>query len=113
MNKNFYQAEIGHLMKPNANFVAALFLFLIYITALCYLVIFPQQYELESSLFNVFAMGGLLGLAAYGTYDLTCVAIFKGFIIKVAVVDTLWGGILTASVATATTWIAHRFNWLS
>lgn len=113
MSERFYQAEIGHLMKPTPNLVAALILFFIYITALCYLVIYPQQLEMDRSLISTFVMGGLFGLAAYGTYDLTCLAIFKGFSIKVAAVDTVWGGVLTGTVAMLTTKIADKFNWLS
>jgi len=111
MSHSFYQAEIGHLLKPNPNFVAAVLFFLLYVLAICYFVIYPQS--TETSLIRVFSMGALLGLAAYGTYDLTCLALFKGFSVKVAVVDTLWGGFLTGTVACGITCLARHFKWLS
>lgn len=113
MNKNFYQVEIGQLMKPDTNLIAVLILLMIYITALCYLVIYPLQHDTNLNFFNIFVMGGLLGLAAYATYALTSLAILNGFSVKVAVVDTIWGGVLTATVAVVTTWVAARLNWLA
>jgi len=113
MSKNFYQAEIGHLMRPDPNLVAAVLFFFLYIGALCFLVIYPQAQGSNIDLSRIFLMGGLFGLAAYGTYDLTCLALFKGFSIKVAAVDTLWGGVLTGTVSTLTLCLASKFDWLN
>ncbi len=39
---------------------------------------------------------GLLGLIIYGTFDFTNYAMFKNYDLSVAIMDTLWGGILFA-----------------
>jgi hypothetical protein len=45
--------------------------------------------------------GALLGALAYGTYDLTNLAVLKGFTVKVALVDMLWGVFVTAATSLA------------
>ena len=42
--------------------------------------------------------GFILGLTTYGIYDFTNMAIIKGWELRNALVDTLWGGILYAFV---------------
>jgi uncharacterized membrane protein len=46
--------------------------------------------------------GALLGLIAYGTYDLTNLAVMKGFTNKIAIIDMIWGTVLTAAVSAIT-----------
>ena len=45
-------------------------------------------------LFVSLRYGGLLGLLTYGIYNFTCLAILKKYPMKVAILDTLWGGML-------------------
>ena len=45
-------------------------------------------------------LGGFFGVVAYATYDLTNLATLRGFPTTVAAVDIVWGGVLTATVAT-------------
>ena len=49
--------------------------------------------------------GGVLGLLAYGTYDLTNLAVMKGFTVKIATIDMIWGTLLTAATTGIATWI--------
>ena len=46
-------------------------------------------------------LGALLGLVAYGTYDLTNLATLKGWPVTMTFVDMAWGAVLTAISATA------------
>jgi uncharacterized membrane protein len=41
---------------------------------------------------------GLLGAATYAVYDFTSLAILKKYEVGVAIADTIWGGVLFASV---------------
>ena len=63
-------------------------------TIFCYLfLIFSIYYFLiikNSNLLDAF----LLGFFIYGVYETTNLAIFKEWNYKVALIDTLWGGIL-------------------
>lgn len=109
MTATFYRPALGHLMADKPNLLAAAGFYLFYILALCILVIFPQLSATETkSLLTVFFLGSVLGAAAYGTYDFTGLAVYKDFPAKVAIIDTLWGALLTGTVACATTAIIRK-----
>lgn len=103
----FYRQEIGGLMRAVPNIpVAALF----YAAYGVGIVVFAVRPEVaDASLLQVALLGALFGALAYGTYDLTNLATLKGFTVKVAVVDILWGSALTAVCALAGRVAA---NWL-
>jgi uncharacterized membrane protein len=61
-----------------------------------------------SGVWHVIVMGGLLGLFAYSTFDLTALALFKDWPVIVAVVDMVWGTLLTAGTAATTLWIMQH-----
>ena len=42
--------------------------------------------------------GGTVGLAIYGIYNTTCLAIYKDYSASVAVYDTMWGIVLNTTV---------------
>jgi uncharacterized membrane protein len=48
---------------------------------------------------KIFLLGALLGLVAYGTYDLTNQATLKEWPSIVTVVDLVWGSLLTGVVS--------------
>jgi uncharacterized membrane protein len=55
--------------------------------------------------------GALLGLMAYGTYELTNLATLQGWQWSMVAVDMVWGAVLTAGAAAAGAWAgrkAHR-----
>jgi len=90
--------SVPHLMAPSPNFLAAFAFYLIYLTVLLYLIIIPalthklgyQTLAIQSFLF---------GFAAYATYDLTNLAVMKGYPLNMALADMFWGGILTLATA--------------
>jgi uncharacterized membrane protein len=100
----FYQSHIGHLMKPQADFVAAGLFYLFYLIGLSVFVINPHQ---ASPLLKVGAYGAFFGCVTYATFDLTSVAVFKGFPYKVAIVDMLWGSLLCAMISVLTVWFTR------
>ena len=103
LGRGFYVSEIGDLLRQPPNFGAAGAFYILYVTGLMLMVIWPavQAQSVQQAL----VQGALLGLIAYGTYDLTNLAVMKGFTTKIALIDMIWGTVLTASVATLTTWI--------
>ena len=97
--KKFYWGNMGSILKDDINWVAALIFYLLYIVGIFVFVILPavENDSIKSAIFY----GALFGFFCYATYDLTNLATLKGFPLKVAVVDMIWGTILTASVSTA------------
>jgi uncharacterized membrane protein len=55
-------------------------------------------------------LGMLFGLVAYATFDLTNLALLRGWPATITVVDILWGIVLSGIVSTAGYWIAR---WVS
>jgi uncharacterized membrane protein len=103
--KGFYRDNLGHLLRPDVNWAAALIFYLLYIAGI---LIFATLPALEKhSLRQAVVLGALFGFFAYATYDLTNLATLKDWPVKVVVVDILWGMVLTASVAAASFFIGR------
>ena len=108
----FYEKRIGHLLADEPNMIAAGVFYMFYLFALCILILYPQI-KAGSSIGYIFLLGGLIGLMAYGTYDFTSLALYKGFTLDTALVDFVWGGLLTGTVSAIVAWLAYQFNWLN
>jgi uncharacterized membrane protein len=98
--RGFYQAQLGHLLKPNVNWTAAIAFYLVFLVGLVVLVIGPAV-ERES-LSQAALLGALFGLVTYAAYDLTNLATLDGFPVTVALVDLAWGTVLCGSVSAIT-----------
>jgi uncharacterized membrane protein len=90
------------LEQPNVP--AALAFYLLYSVGVVILVILPA-YETQSVV-KALLYGLLFGLVAYGTYDLTNLAVMKGFTTKIALIDLVWGGVITGFTSAVTVKIA-------
>ncbi len=106
--KNFYREQIGMLMKPNVNWLAAIIFYLIFIVGLVIFVIAPAIEK--KSIVHALLFGALFGLVCYATYDLTNLAVAKDWPVLVTVVDLAWGATLSALVAAITYSIAHKLG---
>lgn len=97
--KGFYAAQMGHLLRPDVQWPAAVLFYLIYVAAIVVLCVVPAVEK--QSLMRALGTGALLGLAAYAAFDLTSLALLKDFPSGVVLVDLAWGTVLTASVSAA------------
>jgi uncharacterized membrane protein len=95
--RSFYQGQMGHLMRANVNWTAAIVFYLVFVAGIVVLVVWPSLER--QSLTHALAMGALFGLVTYAAYDLTNLATLEGFPLKVALVDLVWGAVLCASVS--------------
>ena len=105
--KNFYNRQIGFLMKPDINWTAAIIFYLLFIAGLVTFVISPAV--LKHSWVHALLFGALFGLITYATYDLTNLATMKDWPVLVTIVDLAWGMVLSASVSLVTYLIYTRF----
>ena len=103
LGRCFYVSEIGDLLRQPPNLGAGIAFYLLYVTGLMIMVIWPAV-EARSAM-QALIFGGVLGLLAYGTYDLTNLAVMKGFTVKIATIDMIWGTLLTAATAGIAAWI--------
>lgn len=107
LGRSIYVAEIGGILRQPPNMAAAGAFYVLYITGLMIMVIWPafQAQSITQALLH----GALLGLIAYGTYDLTNLAVMKGFTTKIAIIDMIWGTMLTGAVSAVTVLIGAKF----
>lgn len=95
----FYQKHLGHLLRPDVVWGAALVFYALYIAGVLVFAVLPG---LEAgSLARTLTLGAFFGLVAYATFDLTSMALMRDFPLVVVVVDLLWGTVLTATVSAA------------
>jgi uncharacterized membrane protein len=106
--KNFYRSQIGNIMKPDVNWVAAIIFYLIFIAGLVVFVIEPAVEK--GSWKHALLLGAFFGLVCYATYDLTNLAVAKDWPVLVTIVDLAWGAVLAASVSTITYFIATKIG---
>ena len=106
--KNFYRAQIGFMMKPQVNWVAAIIFYLLFIAGVVAFVVLPAL-EKKEWLWAL-GMGAFFGLVTYATYDLTNLATTKDWPLLVTIVDLVWGATLSALVSTITYFIAIKLG---
>ncbi|MFW5894628.1 MAG: DUF2177 family protein [Bacillota bacterium] len=98
--KKLYNEQLGHLLRTDVNWTAAILFYLIFIAGVVTFVLMPAWND--GSFIKALLMGGLFGFIAYSTYDLTNLATMKDWPLFITVVDLLWGtalGALTASIS--------------
>ncbi len=98
--RSFYRAQLGHLMRTDVNWTAALAFYALFVAGIVVLAVGPGV-ERES-LGRAVALGALLGLVSYAAYDLTNLATLRDFPLTVALVDLAWGAVLCATVSAVT-----------
>lgn len=105
--KKLYYDEMGKILLEKPNMGAALIFYVIYVVGVVMFVVTPA-FE-KGSLSYAALYGALFGFVAYATYDLTNLAVLKGYSTKIALIDMAWGAVLTAAVATAAVFVVQRF----
>jgi uncharacterized membrane protein len=96
--KKLYQNQIGHLLKTDVNWVAAIIFYLLFIGGLVIFVLMPAVEK--GSIVQALYMGALFGLLTYATYDLTNLATMKDWPLQITLIDLAWGTFLGASTST-------------
>ena len=92
-----FKKHIGFLMKEETNFSIAAIFYLVYVAGVFWFAT-RAGIKSESSLVAIFS-GAFLGLLAFGTYEITNYVILKDWKISLVLIDTLWGIIITSSMA--------------
>lgn len=90
--------SVPHLMSTTPNIWAAIAFYLLYLSILLILFIIPgltHKIGYPTIAFQTF----LFGFACYATYDLTNLAVMKGYPLSMALADMFWGGLLTMVTA--------------
>uniref|UniRef100_A0A6C0BEZ1 DUF2177 family protein n=1 Tax=viral metagenome TaxID=1070528 RepID=A0A6C0BEZ1_9ZZZZ len=95
LNSHMYQRMYSNVQKAPfiVDWKAAIFAYLaIFIMIAFYAV--PGVENAGGSFFDAIRVAGLLGLLTYAVYNFTNLAVLRDYSWKVAILDTLWGGVL-------------------
>ncbi len=106
--KEFVSKNIGHLMAENIKVAPVVIFYPLYALAITFLIVIPAING-NFSLLKVFLLGSLLGLAAYGAYDLTNHATLKNWSGIMTVVDMTWGMLMTGGVSALSFYLINLF----
>ncbi|MCP1199323.1 DUF2177 family protein [Notoacmeibacter sp. MSK16QG-6] len=101
--KNFYAERMGAIMRDSPKLSVAALFYAVYVIGLIYFAVWPA---FNGGGWTQAALNGaFFGFFAYLTYDATSYSVVEGFDPVVAVVDTVWGTIITGFTAATTVWI--------
>jgi uncharacterized membrane protein len=97
--KDLYKKYLGSLLSEQVNWTAAVVFYLLFIVGVFIFAIMPSVEK--NSVASAVILGVLFGFFTYATYDLTNLATLKGWHINIAIIDIIWGSVLTGIVSTA------------
>lgn len=103
---SFYRDQLGELMLERPNLAVAGVFYLLYVGGIVYFAIQPNL--ASGTVLNAFVSGAILGLIAYGTYDITNMATLKNWPVMMSLVDMAWGTVLTGTAAAAGLWMTQK-----
>lgn len=104
--RKLYQQELGFIMSPKPNWIAAGIFYLIFISGVVFFVINPAMEK--NSWVYALLVGMLFGFITYSTYDLTNLATLKDWPLKITIIDLIWGTSLGGMVSTITYFILKK-----
>lgn len=94
-----YKPILGPILADKVSLAPAVVFYLIYVAGIVFLAVAPA---LKDGQVRTAAVNGLvLGIVAYGTYDLTNQATLKVWATRLTLIDMTYGGVLTACAAAA------------
>lgn len=113
MADRLYRPAIGHLMAPSFALAPAVIFYVLYVAGIVFFAVSPAM-GMRRPVLAALGLGALLGLLAYGTYDLTNQATLKDWPWRVTLADLAWGGFATGTAAAAACaalpWIGGLFT---
>lgn len=108
MAERLYRPQLGSLLADEFRLAPALAFYALYLFGVVYFAVIEA---LNTGGWRKAALnGGVLGLVAYGTYDLTNEATLSHWPVLVTLIDLAWGAFLTAFAAVAGYQAARRFS---
>ncbi|MEM6641326.1 MAG: DUF2177 family protein [Pseudomonadota bacterium] len=106
--KPMYEQALRSLMRAQPIIVPTVLFYCMYCAGIVFFAIRPSFGQ--DGLASTAMYGALLGLLAYGTFAATNYAILTAWTPKLALADTLWGGVVTACAAAAGHWAGNHFG---
>ena len=103
-----FQASVPELLREQPRLAAAAIFYFFYVSGVYW---FGTLAGLRTgSALTAILSGTFLGLLAYSTYEVTNFAILKGWTVQMAILDTVWGGVLGGLTAGVGYYVSKAFN---
>lgn len=96
---SWYQQGMGPLLSESPNLWAAAAFYLIYPIGLMIFAVLPG--EGAGNFPKVAVLGAMFGFFAYATYDLTNLAVIRGWPLGLSLLDMAWGSLVSGLAAAA------------
>nr|WP_314435188.1 DUF2177 family protein [uncultured Brevundimonas sp.] len=94
MGDRIYRPLIGSMLADNFRLTPAIVFYALYAAGLTVFAVLPGLSD--GGWKKALLWGGLFGLFAYGTYDLTNLATLKTWSVKLTLIDMTWGVCVSA-----------------
>lgn len=104
--KDFYREQMGAQMVEQVRWLPAAIFYFAYPAALVALALFPAGQPMAQQILRA----ALVGLVAYGVYDLTNLSTLRHWPLKLALVDTAWGTFASTAAGAGAAWVAQRWG---
>jgi len=95
--REFYRSQMVAVAAENFNLLPAAIFYFLYPLGVLFVALTPPAQGWGEAL----GRSALLGLVAYGVYDLTNMATLKAWPLKLALADMAWGTFITAMAGLA------------
>jgi uncharacterized membrane protein len=106
MADRIYRPLIGPMLAENFRLAPAIAFYAVYAAGLTLFAVRPGL--VEGGWTTAALWGGLFGLFAYATYDLTNLATLKAWSLRLALIDMAWGVCVSAAAAASACALATR-----
>lgn len=104
--RSSYQNAMKGMLRDSIFIAPAIIFYVMYSLAIAHLVIIPQLNG--STWLSVFIQGAILGMAAYGAYNMTNYSILDGWPLGITIQDWCWGIVVTG-LSSLAGWYAVRY----
>lgn len=107
ISPSLYKEQIGHLLAPEVNWIAAALFYILFIAGLGYFAVQPaiQRDSWKTAVKN----GAFFGLVCYATYDLTNQATINDWPLMITAIDLMWGTFICGISSLLSFFTARRF----
>jgi uncharacterized membrane protein len=107
ISPRLYQEQIGHLLAPEVNWMAAAIFYILFIAGLVYFAVKPaiEQDSWKAAVKN----GAFFGLVCYATYDLTNQATMRDWPLMITAIDLMWGTFICGVSALVSFFTVSKF----
>jgi uncharacterized membrane protein len=108
-----YQSELGPIIVPGSgmgprNLVAALLTWMVIVLGILVFAL-PPAFEKQSAV-SALLRGALMGFALYAVYDLTNLAVLRGWTLKVTLFDIAWGTVICGVISVLMFFVSTLFT---